>query len=62
MHNSWYISCLINAESSSNVLFYGYTFIVSGLSVDIIRIKNGIAIYDFLNKNIAKLIPYTLET
>ena len=41
---------------------YGYTFIISRLSVDIIRIKNGIVIYDFLNKNIAKLIPYTLET
>ena len=40
----------------------GYTSIISGLSMGIIRIKNGIVIYNFLNKNIAKLIPYTLET
>jgi len=40
----------------------GYTSIISGLSADITRIKNGIAIYDLLNKNIAKLIPYTPET
>jgi hypothetical protein len=62
----------MNAKSNSNILFYGYTSIISGLSrysnfieqlyMDITRIKNSIIIYDLLNKNIAKLIPYTLET
>ena len=61
MHNSQYISYLINTKSNSNILFYRYTFIVSGLSADIIRIKNSIIIYNLLNKNIVKLIPYTLE-
>ena len=72
MYNSWYISYLINAESNSNILFCGYTSIISGLSIDIlilynssvniIRIKNSIIIYNLLSKNILKLIPYTLET
>ena len=56
------MSYLINVKSSSNILFYGYTFIISGLSIDITRIKNNIVIYNFLNKNIVKLIPYTIET
>ena len=55
------MSCLINAKSNSNILFYRYTSIISGLSTDIIKIKNGIIIYNLLNKNIVKLIPYTLE-
>ena len=47
------------------VIYYfncGYTSIISGLSTDIIRIKNSIIIYNLLNKNIVKLIPYTPET
>ena len=52
----------MNAKSNSNILFCGYTSIISGLFIDIIRIKNGIVIYDLLNKNIVKLTPYTLET
>ena len=47
------------------VIYYfncGYTSIISRLSADIIRIKNGIAIYNLLNKNIAKLTLCTLET
>ena len=39
---------------------YGYTSIINRLSADITRIKNGIAIYNLLNKNIVKLIFYTL--
>jgi hypothetical protein len=62
MHNNQYIIYLINAKSNSNILFYGYTSIINRLSIDIIRIKNGIVIYNFLNKNIVKLIPYTSET
>ena len=52
----------MNAKNNSNILFYGYTSIINRLSVDITRIKNGIAIYDLLNKNIAKLTLCTPET
>ena len=55
------MSCLINAKSNSIILFYRCTSIISGLSADIIRIKNSIIIYNLLNENIAKLIPYILE-
>ena len=46
------------------IIYYfncGYTFIISGLFIDIIRIKNGIVIYNLLNENIVKLTPYTPE-
>ena len=62
MHNSQYIIYLMNTKSNSNILLYRYTFIVSRLFINITRIKNSIAIYNFLNKNIVKLIPYTPKT
>ena len=42
-----------------HLLFFNF---IEQLYADITRIKNGIAIYNLLNKNIVKLTPYTLET
>jgi len=46
----------MKAESNSNILFYGYTSIVSGLFINILILYNSIIIYNFLKAVLLILI------